>query len=67
MSPMGSSTLLSEKAAAAYLDVSLSTIRRWRRARSGPAFFRFGDVLRYSQQGLDAFIGQNTHAAELRG
>jgi hypothetical protein len=67
MSPVGSSTLLSEKSAAAYLGVSLSTIRRWRRAKIGPAHFRFGDILRYGQEVLDAFIAQNTANPEPRG
>jgi len=67
MSQVGSSALLSEKSAASYLGVSLSTIRRWRRANIGPAYFRFGDVLRYAQDGLDAFIRQNTRTVASRG
>lgn len=67
MSPFRSSTFLSEKEASAYLGVSLSTIRRWRRANAGPSYFRFGDVLRYAQDGLDTFIAANTHSSELRG
>ncbi|HLK67582.1 MAG TPA: helix-turn-helix domain-containing protein [Bryobacteraceae bacterium] len=67
MSQVGSPTLLSQKSAAALLGVSLSTIRRWRRAHIGPAYFRFGDVLRYSQEVLDSFIAQNTITPELRG
>jgi len=56
-------TFLSEKEAAAYLAVSLSTIRRWRRGRKGPAFFRFGGVLRYKREILDEFITRNTKTA----
>ena len=55
---------LSEKEAAAYVGVSLSTIRRWRRSSTGPAFYRFGGVLRYGREGLDAFIAKHTHTAE---
>lgn len=51
---------LSEKEAAAYLSVSLSTIRRWRRAKTGPAYFLFGGILRYPMDAVDAFIGTNT-------
>jgi excisionase family DNA binding protein len=51
---------LSEKEVATYLNVSLSTIRRWRRNASGPAFFRFGGVLRYSQAAVDEFIANRT-------
>jgi len=54
---------LCEKEAAAYLRVSLSTIRRWRRSLTGPAFFRYGDVLRYSRIGLDEFVAKNTKTA----
>jgi hypothetical protein len=61
---MGSSPLFfSEKEAAAYLSVSLSTIRRWRRTKIGPALFRFGGVLRYGREGLDVFIANNTRTA----
>ena len=53
----------SEKEAAEYLNVSLSTMRRWRRTKTGPALFRFGGVLRYRREALDAFIAKNTRAA----
>ena len=56
-------SFLSEKEAAAYLRVSLSTIRRWRRARTGPQFFKFGDVLRYARKALDEFIAKYTKTA----
>ena len=60
---MGSfSSFFSEKEAAAYLSVSLSTIRRSRRTNAGPAFFRFGGVLRYDREALEAFIAKNTNA-----
>ena len=63
MSPISSSAFLSEKEAAAYLSVSLSTIRRWRRCDRGPQYFRFGGVLRYSRAALGAFIVRNTKTA----
>ena len=53
----------SEKEAAAYLNISLSTIRRWRRAKTGPVHFRFGGVLRYSRAVLDQFIAKYTNNA----
>jgi excisionase family DNA binding protein len=53
----------SEKEAAAYLSVSLSTIRRWRRYKVGPESFRFGGVLRYSRAAIEEFIARNTHTA----
>ena len=62
MSPIFPSAYLSEKEAAAYLSVSLSTIRRWRRRGTGPAFFHFGGVLRYSHTALTEFIVKYTKA-----
>jgi len=62
--PLGNPpTWVSENQAAAYLGVSLSTLRRWRRNHLGPAHFRVGDVLRYAQHALDAFIEKNTRPA----
>jgi excisionase family DNA binding protein len=63
MPPVPFSPYLSEKEASAYLTVSLSTLRRWRRANSGPAYFRFGGVLRYGRSVLDQFIAQHTRNA----
>jgi excisionase family DNA binding protein len=56
-------TWFSEKEAAAYLSVSLSSIRRWRRKRTGPDFCRFGGLVRYNKDALDAFISKNTQSA----
>jgi excisionase family DNA binding protein len=63
MPPAGSPSFVSEKEAASYLNVSLSTMRRWRRKKVGPAFYRVGDVLRYSQDALDAFVHRHTEPA----
>jgi excisionase family DNA binding protein len=63
MAPTSSSAFLSEKEAAAYLSVSLSTIRRWRRYKAGPEYFRVGGVLRSSRSALDDFIARNTRTA----
>jgi len=63
MGQSNSPQFLSEKEAAVYLSVSLSTIRRWRRSGTGPAFFRLGDVLRYRRDAVDDFITQNTKTA----
>lgn len=58
-SPVSNLAMLSERDAAAYLAVSLSTIRRWRRMHIGPEYFRFGDILRYSREALEAFRAKN--------
>ena len=60
MEQTSSPSFFSEKEAAAYLSVSLSTIRRWRRRKTGPALFKFGGVLRYRREDLEAFIANNT-------
>ena len=52
---------LSEKEAAAFLSISLSTLRRRRRDGTGPAHLRFGGVLRYSHQALEQFIASKTN------
>lgn len=57
-------TFLSEKEASAYLDISLSTIRRRRGDHTGPAFIRFGGVLRYSRQALDEFLASKTVSSQ---
>ena len=48
--------LLIEREAAAHMGVSLQTIRRWRRERSGPPFVKFEKAVRYRQEDLDLFI-----------
>jgi hypothetical protein len=60
MGPSIPPSFLSEKDAATHLCISLSTIRRWRRAKIGPEFLRFGGVLRYGRQSLEAFVAKNT-------
>ena len=55
--------VLCEKESAAYLSISLSTIRRWRKRNTGPVYFRVGDILRYGQRDLDEFIAINTGQA----
>ncbi len=55
---------LSEKEAAARtLAVSMSTLRRWLRAHTGPVHFRFGGLLRYGRSDLDRFIAKFTNTA----
>ena len=50
----------SENEAAQYLSISVSTIRRWRRAGTGPDFYRIGKVLRYRQEALERYVELNT-------
>ena len=44
---------MTEAASAAYLSVSVTTLRRWRRNNTGPKCFKVGDIVRYTQENLD--------------
>lgn len=52
--------LLDEKQAAAYLSISVGTLRRWRRIGEGPAFARLGKSIRYRLLDLDLYLHQST-------
>ena len=58
--PQNYKPYFSEKEAAAYLNISLSTIRRWRKAATGPEHFHFGGVLRYAESALEDFAKKHT-------
>ncbi len=49
-----------EREAAAYLRVSLSGLRKWRKRKCGPNYSRFGKVIRYRQSELDAWIDSHS-------
>jgi hypothetical protein len=53
---------LTEHQAATLLRHSVSTLRRWRRAGTGPQFVRFGRVILYRSADLDNFI--TTHLSK---
>ncbi len=48
--------LLDERAAAAYLSLSVHTLRSWRSQGIGPSFHRLGRCIRYTTKALDAFL-----------
>jgi hypothetical protein len=52
---LGRSPFATEDEARQYFSVSLSTVRRWRRAGTGPKYFRCGDILRYHWDDLESF------------
>lgn len=60
MNTVLNSRMLSDKEAAAFLGVSVSTLGRWRSNRIGPAHFRFGKILRYPQSALEEFREKHT-------
>jgi excisionase family DNA binding protein len=58
--------LVTEAQAAEFLGVSLSTIRRWRKAGTLSAF-RVGDILRYHTAVLDEFIAAHSSGSNSGG
>jgi hypothetical protein len=56
---------LSEKQAAEYVGISVSTLRRWRKRGVGPPYFKLGSVIRYTTTDLDAFIIENRQTPHL--
>jgi len=57
---------ITEDQAAVFLQVSLSTLRRWRKQKTGPQHFRLGNIIRYSKAELLAFISRNSSEADAR-
>jgi predicted site-specific integrase-resolvase len=47
-----------EEQAAERLHISLSTLRRWRKKGIGPVCFHFGDIIRYRDAELEAFVAK---------
>jgi excisionase family DNA binding protein len=41
---------------AAYLDISVSTVRRWRLTGGGPRWVRIGTSIRYPLADLEAYV-----------
>jgi excisionase family DNA binding protein len=41
---------------AAYLNVSVSTVRRWRRIGGGPRWVRIGSSIRYPRPDLETYL-----------
>ena len=54
------SALLSELESAKHLDISISTLRRWRKKGIGPKFFLLGGILRYRINDLEEFVARHT-------
>jgi excisionase family DNA binding protein len=51
---------ITEKEAAAYLTVSITTMRRWRLNGTGPKSFHTGDIVRYRREDIDAWVDTNS-------
>jgi len=52
----GLETLLTEREAASVLQVSLTSVRRWRREGRGPVYRKIGRSVRYRQDDLADFV-----------
>jgi excisionase family DNA binding protein len=65
--------LMTEQQVSERLNVSLSSLRRWRLTKRGPAFLKIGSLVRYSVEDLDAWLaslpagGTATHAQSRSG
>lgn len=53
--PPGES-LLTEREAAALLSLSTATLKKWRRIRREPRYYRLGSAIRYRREDLEAFV-----------
>jgi hypothetical protein len=52
----GDQPLFNEAAAARFLGLQISTLRRWRWAGTGPAFLKLGSAVRYDPNDLQDYI-----------
>jgi hypothetical protein len=48
--------LLTESDTAKLLKVSIKLLRKWRTNKNGPAFLRFGRLIRYAPDDLEKFL-----------
>jgi len=51
--------LLDENEAAKLLCLSPSTLKKWRRTRRGPRYYRLGSAVRYKREDLEAFVSES--------
>ena len=51
--------LLSEEEAAELLCLSPATLKKWRRIRRGPRYYRLGSAVRYKREDLEAFVSES--------
>lgn len=55
---MTSSQFLTEREAAALLNLAHTTLSRWRWSGRGPKFVKFGGAVRYPVEGIRQFISE---------
>jgi excisionase family DNA binding protein len=49
-------SLVTEQEVSKRLNISLSSLRRWRLTKRGPAFVKVGALVRYSLEDLEAWL-----------
>lgn len=52
--------LLREQQVAAILNVAIKTLQKWRYEKTGPAYVKFGTVVRYELEALQSYIKERT-------
>jgi len=52
--------LVTERAAAGMMAVSVAALRRWRRERRGPNFVRCERCIRYDVRAIERFLAENS-------
>jgi predicted DNA-binding transcriptional regulator AlpA len=50
------SGLMNEHEVAAYLKISVASVRRWRLLRTGPKFLKIGSAVRYKGEDVEAWL-----------
>jgi predicted DNA-binding transcriptional regulator AlpA len=59
------SEIMTEHEVAAFVKMSIATVRRWRLFRTGPKFVKIGSAVRYCRQDVDTWL--NSCAATATG
>jgi len=54
--PKSETGLLNEHEVAAFLNISVASVRRWRWLRKGPKFVKIGSAVRYRRRDVEAWL-----------
>ncbi len=57
--PVITNPLLTQEEAAGLLCLSPTTLKKWRRTRRGPRYYRLGSAVRYKREDLEAFVSES--------
>lgn len=56
-------SILCERDAAAYLQISPRTLQSWRVSGKGPAYLKLGSSVRYNREALTRWLDAQTYAS----